>query len=143
MIKEYKNFEIIEKKGKSNNLIWDLPFFSIKNRILGKDFTLSLNFIDKETAKKLNIQSRGKDYYPNVLTFPLDSNEEGKICSGEIYICKSVARTQYKSFDLSYRDFLKLLFIHGCLHLTGLSHDCDKDEENMVKLENEILSKFQ
>ena len=136
MIKEHKNFDIIEKKGKADNFIWDLPFLKIKNTILGKDFVCSLNFINREMAKKLNVENRKKDYYPNVLTFPLDSD------SGEIYICKSVARTQYKEFQLSYHDFIILLFIHGCLHLKGVDHETHENEESMVKLEYEFLGKF-
>lgn len=136
MIKEYKNFEIIEKKSDSKNFIWSLPFLNIKEKILGKSFTLSLNFIDKNLAQELNINYRQKDYFPNVLTFPLDEK------SGEIYISKSVARGQYKDFNLKYQDYILLLFIHGCLHLKGVDHDTPKKEENMVKLEYELLEKF-
>ena len=136
MILEYKNFEIIDKKGKTTDFIKDLPFLHVKEYILGKNFTLSLNFVDKDTAKNLNIKYRQKDYYPNVLTFPLDK------MNGEIYICRSIARLQYKDFELSYKNFLILLFIHGCLHLKGVNHDSKKSEENMVKLENELLEKF-
>lgn len=136
MIKEYKNFDMVDKKGKSDSFIWDLPFLRIKEYVLGKNFTLSLNFVDKYTAQELNIKYRGKDYFPNILTFPLGDD------SGEIYICRSVARTQYKSFELDYHNYILFLFIHGCLHLKGVNHDSKKSEENMVKLENELLEKF-
>ena len=136
MTKEFKNFEIVDKKGKPENFIWNLPFFEIKNEILGKNFEASLNFIDKELAQKLNIDYRNKDYEPNVLTFPMDEK------SGEIYICKSVARKQYKDFDMSYQNYITFLFIHGCLHLKGVNHDTTENEENMVKLEYEFLGKY-
>ncbi|MDQ5957676.1 MAG: putative rRNA maturation factor [Patescibacteria group bacterium] len=136
MIKEYNNFDIIEKKGKADNFIWGLPFLHIKEHILGKKFNLSLNLVDESTAQELNKNYRQKDYYPNILTFPLEIN------SGEIYMCKKVARTQHKDFGLSYHNYIILLFIHGCLHLKGVNHDTKKSEENMVRLENELLEKF-
>ncbi len=136
MIKEYKNLEIIDKKGKADNFIWDLPFLSIKNHILGQDFDLSLNFIDEALAYKLNIENRKKDYIPNVLTFPLSDS------TGEIYICRSIAYKQYKNFNLKYRDYILLLFIHGCLHLNHVDHNTAENEDYMVKLEYELLEKF-
>ena len=136
MIKEYRNFEIIEKKSYASNFIWELPFDKIKKDILGTDFECSLNFIDPTLAQKLNINNRKKDYIPNVLTFPLSEN------SGEIYICKAVARTQYKDFNMRYKSFITLLFIHGCLHLKGLHHNTLEKEESMVKLEYEYLEKY-
>ncbi len=136
MVKEYNNFEIVYKEAKKDDFIWDLPFLKIKNEILGKDFVANLNFIKNEEAKNLNIQNRNKDYYPNVLTFPLDDK------CGEIYICKSVAKMQYKDFDMSYKNYIIFLFIHGCLHLKGTHHDTTENEKNMVRLEYEFLGKY-
>ena len=57
----------------------------------------------------------------NVLSFPYTK------VSGEILICKSAA----KPYTLPY------LFIHGCLHLKGLTHSATMERE-----ESRILKKF-
>lgn len=126
------NLEIFSKDGTIPNV----PFLDIKNHILGKDFELNIIFQKEEFVKKMNIDYRNKDYIPNILTFPYDKN------SGEIFICKKVARSQYREFGLTYHNFLKLLIIHGCLHLTGMTHDTDEDLQKMNDKERQILNVF-
>lgn len=121
------NIEIVSETG----TIPDVPVLQIKNHILGKKFELSLIFIGPTKALALNKKYRDKDYTPNVLTFPLSENE------GEIYICKSIARKQYRDFDMSYEKYLVLLVVHGILHLKGHSHS-----STMEELENELTEKF-
>lgn len=127
MFKSFKNVEIVCKKGEIPNL----PYLKIKNEILGEHFELNISFIGPTLALDLNKKYRNKDYIPNILTFPLDKN------SGEIYICKSVAKKQYKDFELSYQNYLILLVIHGCLHLKGVEHG-----SIMEAKEHELTKKY-
>ena len=136
MVKEFKNFDISYKGANAKDFVWGLPFLKIKREILGADFICSLNFIDEDEAQKLNIDYRKKDYTPNVLSFPLDKN------CGEIYICKKAARSQYKDFEMTYRNYIIFLFIHGCLHLSGVDHTTTRKEDSMVKLEYGFLEKY-
>lgn len=92
------------------------PFDDIKRSILGARYQLTLTFIGKARAKRLNEQYRQMDYVPNVLSFPLTET------TGEIYICPAVANTQAKNFDMTPEHYQLFLFIHGCLHLKGLDH---------------------
>lgn len=130
MILEKKNLIVSRKKGPI-----DRSFFSniekIKKEILKEKYFLSVNFVSPQYAKELNIKYRDKDYTPNILSFPLDKD------SGEIYICLSVARSEAKKFSLSYKNFLILLIVHGCLHLKGMEHG-----EKMEALEEKISRKF-
>ncbi|MCC6198899.1 rRNA maturation RNase YbeY [Candidatus Nomurabacteria bacterium] len=107
-----------------------VPFERIKNAILGKEYDLSVTFLSPVEALALNIAHRGKDYTPNTLSFPLTKT------SGEIIICRSVARTQYKDFNLSYDDYLTFLFIHSALHLKGYEHGStmERKEKEFLKL---------
>ena len=109
--------------------IW--PYQKIKETILGKRYQLSLSFIGADRAKRLNEAYRGKDYVPNVLSFPLDTH------MGEIYICPKVANREAANFDLSPRGYIAFLFIHGCFHLKGLDHGA-----TMEKQEQAMLRKF-
>ena len=107
------------------------PYETIKDTILGKSYTLSLNFIGEARAQKLNIAYRKKDYIPNVLSFPLDEK------TGEMFICPKVAKSQAKDFDLSVDGYIAYLFIHGCVHLKGHDHG-----DTMDRLEKKYVKQF-
>lgn len=108
-----------------------LPYQAIKEKILGKKYELSLIFIGKKRAIKLNQNYRQKTYTPNVLSFPLTSN------TGEIFICPAVTKTEAKKYYLSPEGYIAFLFIHGCLHLKGYDHS-----DTMDKLELKFLKLF-
>ena len=116
---------------RKNGMLPRIPFFEIKNALLGKKYELSVNFILPKEAQKLNITYRQKDYVPNILSFPISEND------GEIYICLSVVRNGAKEFNLTYAGFLHLIFIHGCLHLKGHDHS-----STMEELEEKYLHQF-
>jgi probable rRNA maturation factor len=107
------------------------PYESIKRRIVGAKYTLSLTFIGKTRAISLNKQYRNKTYIPNVLSFPLDE------ANGEIFICPAVSQTEAKTFNLSQNGYVAFLFIHGLLHLKGHDHG-----DNMDKLEQKYIKMF-
>jgi len=115
----------IQKKPRVNTR----AFLSIKDSILGKKHEVSLMFIGSKRAQTLNIKHRQKDYVPNILTFALDDTYT------EIFLCPDVAKKQHKDFDLSLPDYYAFLFIHGCLHATGLPHgdEMDTQEEKYLK----------
>lgn len=108
-----------------------LPFMRIKNKVLGEKYHLSLVFAGKNRMKKLNESYRGKDYLPNVLSFPLTKNE------GEIFISLEEAKRQAPSFSMPYEKFVSFLFIHGLLHLKGMKHSSRMENE-----EKRILTFF-
>ncbi len=124
---EYKNLTLVRKGG----VIPDLPFLTIKEKILGKEYSLTVIFCSPEESRMRNKEYRDKDYPTNILSFPLDEKE------GEIYISLSTARRDAKKFEMSYNKFLHLLFIHGALHLKGHDHG-----STMEQLEEKYLQAF-
>ena len=106
-------FSIINK---TRNKIPSLPFSTIKNDILGKNYSLSLAYISKEEMRKINKTYRNKNKATNVLSFLLSKN------SGEILICPVVVKTETKKFDRNFAQLLGFLVIHGMLHLKGMEH---------------------
>jgi len=106
-----------------------LPYEKIKDDILGKKYTLSLAFIGGTRSQALNQQHRGKDYTPNVLSFPLDTNV------GEIFITPTIAKKEAPKFEMTHKGYVGFLFIHACLHLKGLDHGdvMDKAEQRYCK----------
>lgn len=126
-IVEEHNLTIIRKRGPIPNL----PFLSIKEKILGKKYDLTIIFCTPKESEERNATYRDKDYPTNILSFPLSKDE------GEIYISLSTVRRDAKKFDMSYHKFLHLLTIHGILHLKGFDHG-----STMEKLEDTYLHTF-
>lgn len=124
---EKQNLTVIRKKGDLPNI----PFLSIKEVILGKNYNLSIIFCTPDESRLRNKKYRDKNYSTNILSFPLEKNE------GEIYISLSTARADAHKFEMSYKKFLHLLIIHGLLHLKGHAHG-----STMKKLEDNYLHKF-
>ena len=89
---------------------------AIAASILGTKYSLSLVIASPAQIQKLNLIYRDKDEPTDILSFPLSETE------GEIYICTSESRREAKKFDRSYANFIKFLFIHGCVHLKGHDH---------------------
>lgn len=126
-ILESNNLTVIRKNG----TLPAVPFLSMKEKILGKSYELTVTFCSPKESQERNKLYRDKDYPTNILSFPLDNNE------GEIYISLSLARRDAKKFDMSYEKFLHLLVIHGMLHLKGHDHS-----STMEKLEDTYLRTF-
>lgn len=109
----------------------DLPFCLVKDKILGKKYTLSVAVVTKRQAEILNKQYRNKDYTPNILSFPLTSS------SGEIIIHLPTIKKQYKSFEMTHNEYILYIFIHGCVHLLGHEHG-----KKMSLLEQKYCKQF-
>lgn len=120
----------ITNTTKQSPISKDSDFVAIKEKILGRKYSLSMVFLGEKAAQKLNIEQRGKDYVPNILSFPLSEKE------GEIFICLKTIKKECKNFDMTPQEYEKFLFIHGCIHLKGLDHgpEMEKLEDKFVKL---------
>lgn len=94
----------------------NVPFCSIKNTVLGKDYELSLVFVGHTRSRHLNREYRNKNKPTNILSFPLSNTE------GEIFIDLAKAQEEAPLFDRSHTNFVAFLFIHGLFHLKGYDH---------------------
>lgn len=103
----------------------------IKTEILGGNYDLSVAFVDKEKIKELNKRYRNKDKPTDVLSFPISKN------SGEILICKEIAKLKASDFEMGYQKYLNFLLIHAILHLKGLDHG-----DKMERAEKRYILKF-
>jgi rRNA maturation RNase YbeY len=91
-------------------------FARIKDKVLGKNYELSLVFVGKDLGRRLNREHRQKDYVTDILSFPYDKN------SGEIFINPQKANVKAKEFDRTSKNYLIFIFIHGLFHLKGFDH---------------------
>jgi probable rRNA maturation factor len=117
--------------NKTKSTLPRVPFLSIKERVLGKKYELSLVFIGRRRSRRLNFSYREKNKPTNVLSFTLDKY------SGEIFITPEVAKREAKKFRKDMTSFIAFLFIHGMLHLKGMDHG-----STMERMERKFLKEF-
>jgi probable rRNA maturation factor len=72
--------------------------------------------------QRLNREYRGKDYATDVLSFP---QEDPGAVLGDLAISAARARAQAREFGHSTEDEIRILILHGVLHLTGMDHEAD------------------
>lgn len=95
---------------------------SIKNDILGKDYSLSIAYVAEEKSREINKKYRRKNKPTNVLSFSLRKN------SGEIILCPSIIKEEAKNFGEKFPEYLLFLVIHAILHLKGMEHSSTMEE---------------
>ncbi|MDO8575292.1 MAG: rRNA maturation RNase YbeY [bacterium] len=108
-----------------------LDFRSIKERVLGKNYDLSLNIVGTKKIKELNKKYRNIDEPTDILSFPLDKK------TGEIYINPEWTNKKAKKFGRDFPNFFAFLFIHGLVHLIGYDHS-----SKMESIEKDIREEF-
>jgi probable rRNA maturation factor len=74
--------------------------------------------------RKLNRKFRGKDKTTDVLSFPAEAVGPERI-AGDLAISIPTARRQAAEQDHSLGTELKILMLHGLLHLAGYDHETD------------------
>lgn len=81
------------------------------------------------TMRRFNRQFRQMDYATDVLSFP--SITPGSL--GEMAIASGVCRRQARDAGHSEATELKILALHGLLHLMGYDHEADGGEMSKVE----------
>jgi probable rRNA maturation factor len=96
---------------------------SLRNRVArGRSFHCKITG-DTE-LRRLNARFRGKDYSTDVLSFP--SGEYDPI--GDIAVSLQRARAQAREWGHPVEDELRILMLHGVLHLIGMDHEADSGQ---------------
>lgn len=80
--------------------------------------------------RRLNAQFRGKNKPTDVLSFPLQSipSDGKKAFAGEIAISAEIAAQSAARLGHSFALEVKILVLHGILHLAGFDHERDNGE---------------
>jgi probable rRNA maturation factor len=77
--------------------------------------------------KRLNRDFRGKNKPTDVLSFPVSQEIEGQH-AGDLAISLDTAARQAESFGHSLGQEIRVLMLHGLLHLKGMDHEVDSGE---------------
>jgi probable rRNA maturation factor len=89
---------------------------------------VAVTFVDAERIAELNLTWRDKVGPTDVLSFPVDEDDEdvfGERELGDVFICPE------------YTTDLVEAVVHGVLHLTGMDHETDEGE--MLAVQAEIM----
>jgi len=106
----------------------------------GRRFTCLI--ADDGELLRLNSTFLGNEYPTDVLSFPSpDSSAIAPSELGEIAISIERAAAQADEFGHAAFDELRILMLHGLLHLTGLDHE--KDNGEMARAEQRWRAEFQ
>jgi probable rRNA maturation factor len=101
---------------------------------------------DDATLKRLNRTFRGKNKATDVLSFPAGpttvffGDPDGPELAGDLAISLETAARQAAQFGHSLRDEVRVLLLHGVLHLAGFDHEQDAGE--MAAREAELRQKL-
>ena len=116
----------------------------------GKRFTCLIT--DDAELRRLNSRFLGHDYPTDVLSFPTAEHRLESLCYlsgtgipacaslGEIAISTERAAEQARQFGHSIDDEMRILMLHGVLHLLGMDHEAD--EGGMARTEKRWRKKL-
>jgi probable rRNA maturation factor len=99
---------------------------------------------DNATIRKLNRQFRGNNKATDVLSFPAGEpalpNKKTLALAGDIVISLDIAAQNAAKLGHSTAEEVKILALHGILHLAGLDHERDNGEmaEGEMKLRRSL-----
>lgn len=94
---------------------------------------------DDRTLRRLNREFRGKNKSTDVLSFPAPREFAG-VYAGDVAISVETAARQGDEHGHTLRDELRILLLHGLLHLAGMDHE--NDEGEMATRENELRQRL-
>jgi|SRR5688572_4739687 probable rRNA maturation factor len=96
---------------------------------------LSIAIVSDKRMRALNRQFRGKDKVTDVLSFPADARG----FMGDIVIAAGVAKRQAGAAGHTAQTEVRVLALHGLLHLLGYDHEAD--EGRMARAEARLRKK--
>ena len=108
--------------------------------LLSADLTIVL--ADDAQLHQLNLQFLGIDAPTDVLSFPAGEvdPDTDRPYLGDVII--SVERAQAQAGDHPLEDELRLLVVHGVLHLLGHDHAVQGEKEAMWRIQREVLQQL-
>ena len=107
---------------------------------------VSIALVTDAHIRKLNARYRRKNVATDVLSFPSDPasripDPRATSSLGDIVVATGVARQQAREAGHSYATELRVLALHGLLHLLGFDHDDPADAGRMARAEARLRAK--
>jgi probable rRNA maturation factor len=104
--------------------------------------SVTIQLISDDAMARLNRTFRKKRGPTDVLSFPANGAKPGAQSEsvGDIAISPETARRNARRFARSLADELRILILHGMIHLAGFDHETDHGE--MDRLERRLRRKL-
>ncbi len=110
---------------------------------LNTEHMISFILVDNETIHTINKEYRNIDRPTDVISFAtIDSNPNRELSYelGDIYISIDKVYEQASAYNHSVMREFAFLVTHGTLHLLGYDHVEYDEEQEMFKIQEEVLS---
>src|SRR5260370_39695267 len=110
-------------------------FLNRARTVAGLEGDVDVLLADDATLRRLNKTFRGKNKATDVLSFPAPA-EITQTHAGDLAISLETPGRQPAAYGHSLRVGVRILLLHGLLHLSGLVHETDRGE--MAARESEL-----
>ncbi|HYJ69126.1 MAG TPA: rRNA maturation RNase YbeY [Nocardioidaceae bacterium] len=146
------NVDVLNESGHDVDVVelTRLSRFVMSRMRLHPKTEMCLRLVDQDTIAALNAQWMGADGPTDVLAFPMDELVPGRVGDepeegylGDIAVCPLVAARQAGDARHSVIDELRLLTVHGILHLLGYDHAEPQEHREMFGLQARLLAEWQ
>ena len=124
----------INKTLLKKTLIKTMEYLNIENR------HIDITFINDSQMKMLNRKYAKKNISTDVLSFSVEGYDEELL--GNVFISLNYAKKNTFKNSNSLVKEVKILCIHGILHLLGYDHSNKKSEKVMFDLQEKLYEKF-
>lgn len=114
-------------------------FLARARRLARLKGTVNVLVTSSAEMKSLNRRFRGKDAPTDVLSFPPDPDTQKEL-AGEIAISAEIASQNARMLGHSTAEEIKILVLHGVLHLRGYDHELDTGQ--MARREQALRTKL-
>ena len=129
----------------------DLAAFALQELHVDKRAELEISLVDEAEMTRLHEEWMDESGPTDVLSFPMDElrpneiskNNEVPVVLGDVVICPDVARKQGDAAGHGLEQELRILLVHGILHLLGFDHVEPAEEVEMFALQGKIVQDWQ
>ena len=129
----------------------DLATFALQELHVDKRAELEISLVDEAEMTRLHEEWMDESGPTDVLSFPMDElrpneiskNNEVPVVLGDVVICPDVARKQGDAAGHGLEQELRILLVHGILHLLGFDHVEPAEEVEMFALQGKIVQDWQ
>ena len=101
-------------------------FLNLARAAVGLEGEVDVLLTSDAELKRLNKAFRGKNKATDVLSFP--APDEAEDVAGDLAISLETAARQAAEHGHTLRDEVRILLLHGVLHLAGEDHEADSGE---------------
>ncbi|MBN2618284.1 MAG: rRNA maturation RNase YbeY [Spirochaetales bacterium] len=132
---------------------WEDNFLDFIDSILDElklnNWEMSVTLCNNDYIHSINKEYRHIDKPTDVISFvmsdepmPLEQDEDDLYSAGDIVISLEYVKENSEYFKVSEVEELKRVTIHGILHLMGMDHKTNNDDELMLIEQERILELF-